>query len=244
MKQNVSCEKYKSNRLDFFLNFLDFTLFEKPLKSRLGIKLKGAFADDDYKNSTNFLQISIDLLTNTSGFMEYKENVTNTAIAYLTDEPTIDLVPESRQTFLFDVDDKIYKQIYNENAQLRVCMRTNFVNTSLPIQFAYDPSPIDKSMGIIYAALLLIGLYVLIIWEVVHRTFAAMLASTMSIAILAAMDERPTMPEIIGWIDIETVLLLFGLMIMFAILSETGIFDYMAVYAYKVSDGKKIVGTP
>lgn len=42
------------------------------------------------------------------------------------------------------------------------------------------------------------------------------------------------MADIMSWIDTETLLLLFGMMILVAILSETGIFDYLAVYAYKV----------
>lgn len=99
---------------------------------------------------------------------------------------------------------------------------------------SYDISPIDKDRAVIYAAIVLIGLYIMIIWEVVNRTFAAIIASTMSIGILAALDERPPMAEIMGWIDVETLLLLFGMMILVAILSETGIFDYLAVYAYKV----------
>lgn len=49
------------------------------------------------------------------------------------------------------------------------------------------------------------------------------------------MNERPPMTLIMSWIDIETLLLLFGMMILVAILSETGIFDYLAVYAYKVN---------
>lgn len=48
------------------------------------------------------------------------------------------------------------------------------------------------------------------------------------------MNQRPPMTQIMSWIDIETLLLLFGMMILVAILSETGIFDYLAVYAYKV----------
>lgn len=46
--------------------------------------------------------------------------------------------------------------------------------------------------------------------------------------------QRPTMAELISWIDVETLLLLFSMMMLVAILSETGIFDFMAVYAYKV----------
>lgn len=67
-----------------------------------------------------------------------------------------------------------------------------------------------------------------------------MIASTMAIAILAALNERPTMPELISWIDVETLLLLFGMMILVAILSETGIFDYLAVYAYKVLSNQSV----
>lgn len=48
------------------------------------------------------------------------------------------------------------------------------------------------------------------------------------------LNERPSMADIMSWIDTETLLLLFGMMILVAILSETGIFDYLAVYAYKV----------
>lgn len=63
-----------------------------------------------------------------------------------------------------------------------------------------------------------------------------MIASCLSIALLAALDDRPTAEEIITWIDVETVLLLFSMMLLVGILTETGIFDYLAVYAYKVKD--------
>lgn len=48
------------------------------------------------------------------------------------------------------------------------------------------------------------------------------------------MNEKPSMARIVSWIDVETLLLLFGMMILVAILSETGVFDYLAVYAFKV----------
>lgn len=48
------------------------------------------------------------------------------------------------------------------------------------------------------------------------------------------MNERPTMAVIISWVDTETLLLLFGMMVLVAVLAETGVFDYLAVYAFKV----------
>lgn len=65
-----------------------------------------------------------------------------------------------------------------------------------------------------------------------------MIASTLSIALLAALNDRPTHEEIIGWIDVETILLLFAMMILVAIMSETGVFNHIAVYAYKVEESR------
>lgn len=65
-----------------------------------------------------------------------------------------------------------------------------------------------------------------------------MLAATMSVAILAALDERPSISDIASWIDFETLLLLFSMMVMVGIFSETGIFDYLSVYTYKITNGR------
>lgn len=43
------------------------------------------------------------------------------------------------------------------------------------------------------------------------------------------------MRELISWIDADTLLLLFSMMILVAVVGETGIFDWLAVYAYKVN---------
>lgn len=170
--------------------------------------------------------------------VSYTENITDTLVFALVPDDKLDTARESRQTALFDLGGTIFDKIHDPRSILRLRFRTNNTDAIIPLQIAYDPSPIDKAAGVAYGAILLLGLYGLIIWEVVHRTFAAIFASTMAIAILAAMDERPTMPEIVSWIDVETLLLLFGMMILVAILSETGIFDYLAVYAYKITSGR------
>lgn len=106
------------------------------------------------------------------------------------------------------------------------------------VKIGADMSPVDINKGVLFAAGLLIILYGLIIFEVVHRTFAAVMVSTMSVAVLAFLDDRPTFHEIIEYINVETLLLLFSMMILVAMLTETGIFDYIAVYTYKVTNGK------
>lgn len=65
-----------------------------------------------------------------------------------------------------------------------------------------------------------------------------MFACTVSVAILAALNERPTLAEIISWIEVETLTLLFSMMVFVTILSDTGVIDYMSVLAYKLTGGK------
>uniref|UniRef100_A0A6P4E901 P protein n=1 Tax=Drosophila rhopaloa TaxID=1041015 RepID=A0A6P4E901_DRORH len=97
--------------------------------------------------------------------------------------------------------------------------------------------PLVTNHGVIYASLLLIGLYILIVFELTDRTLASLLMATTGIAILTALGNRPTLQKIISWVDFETLMLLLGMMIMVAIMSETGIFDWMAVLAYRISKG-------
>lgn len=218
----------------------DYNLMGKPLESRLGVHIKGAFVDEN-SNTTNFLYIQVLLLKadsiddneTDSGFLNMLNDDKIYRIPIVEDLDDIDTVPEVKRFHTFHLNKDLWKEIPQNDTKLRLRIFTN-LPISIPINLAYDPTPIDKSLGVIYAAIVLFGLYAMIIWDIVHRTFAAMLASTMSIALLAYMNERPTMPHIMSWIDIETLLLLFGMMILVAIMSETGVFDYLAVYAFKV----------
>lgn len=103
------------------------------------------------------------------------------------------------------------------------------------MEYSVDTTVAGETSGIVWAALILIGMYTLIIFDIIHRTFAAVLASTGALAVLAARGDRPTMDVIMTWIDVETLLLLFSMMILVSFISQSGFFDYAAVFAYKVS---------
>ncbi|CRL00831.1 CLUMA_CG014082, isoform A [Clunio marinus] len=212
-----------------------YVLADLPIEPRVGLIFKGSFYNEHYDNdSTNYLHyyLSIyDPITNST------KNITKEFTFPIVNITEMDKVKEIKRVKVVDLNEMAYRMLYdNRSAVLNLNLITNF-DESFPLNFAYDPSPLDKDRGIIYATIVLLGLYVMIIWELVHRTFAAIIASTMAIGILAAMNERPPMTLIMSWIDIETLLLLFGMMILVAILSETGIFDYLAVYAYKITNG-------
>lgn len=63
---------------------------------------------------------------------------------------------------------------------------------------------------------------------------AAVILSTTALAVLSLLGERPSLPELISWLDMETLLLLFSMMLLVAIMAETGLFDYLAVYTFEV----------
>ncbi|KAM3955657.1 P protein-like [Aphomia sociella] len=116
-------------------------------------------------------------------------------------------------------------------------MRSSTTRT-IPFTLSYTVSPLDVATGVVYALVLLIGLYVLIIFEIINRTMAAIFVATMSLAALSLVGERPSLTEIISWLNAETLLLLFSMMLLVAIVAETGIFDFLAVFAFEVTKGK------
>ncbi|KAM9301427.1 P protein [Morus bassanus] len=109
---------------------------------------------------------------------------------------------------------------------------------SVPLSMKHQYLYASIEAQVTIASIILVGVYVLIILEIVHRTLAAMLGSLAALAALATVGERPSMAKVVEWIDYETLALLFGMMVLVAIFSETGFFDYCAVKAYRFSRGK------
>ncbi|KAL6458019.1 hypothetical protein MHYP_G00332490 [Metynnis hypsauchen] len=111
-------------------------------------------------------------------------------------------------------------------------------NQVVPLSMTNQAFYVTVETQVLIAGLILAGVYVLIIFEIVHRTLAAMLGSLAALAALAFIGDRPSLMTVVEWIDYETLALLFGMMILVAIFSETGFFDYCAVKAYQVSRGR------
>ncbi|XP_011931059.1 PREDICTED: P protein isoform X4 [Cercocebus atys] len=109
---------------------------------------------------------------------------------------------------------------------------------AVPLLMAYQYLRASVEAQVTIATAILAGVYALIIFEIVHRTLAAMLGSLAALAALAVIGDRPSLTHVVEWIDFETLALLFGMMILVAIFSETGFFDYCAVKAYRLSRGR------
>ncbi|XP_050083930.1 P protein-like isoform X1 [Anopheles aquasalis] len=217
-----------------------------PQSSRVKVTLEGTFLSEPYSNITeNYLTVYLQMLTSTLD-ANLTEPYASSSVKNISEPWHIPIVhpylfdsaPIVKEQRLLDIADSNYDSMQQATGALVRLMIKSNIQASMPIAVQYDQSPVNRDVGVIYAAFVLIFLYVLIIWEIVHRTFAAVIASTLAISILAALNDRPTMEDIVGWIDVETILLLFSMMILVAILAETGIFDYISVYIYKITNGK------
>ena len=95
-----------------------------------------------------------------------------------------------------------------------------------------------KSQAVLVGALILLGVYVLIIFEWVHRTLAASIGGIVAVgALIYYMEGSLTLGQTAMMIDWDTIGLLLGMMVMVGVLSHTGLFEWFAVQAYKRSGG-------
>uniref|UniRef100_A0A1I8P8M4 Citrate transporter-like domain-containing protein n=1 Tax=Stomoxys calcitrans TaxID=35570 RepID=A0A1I8P8M4_STOCA len=155
----------------------------------------------------------------------------------LVNEDMLDYSPVVLRNITFKVSPEDVDEIGNQDVQMRLNMSTN-IETDIAIKLTYNPLIINVKTGTLLAALILLLFYALLIWEVFERTFVAIVCSTLSIAVLACFNDRPNMEEIVKYMDMELLTLLFCMMILVGILTETGVFDYIAVMAYEFSQGK------
>jgi len=86
----------------------------------------------------------------------------------------------------------------------------------------------------------LVGMYVILITEVVHRTALALFGALVMLIVLfstGVLDPHDSVDFVIGAIDFNTIGLLLGMMVIVGILGETGIFQYIGIKAAKISKG-------
>lgn len=99
---------------------------------------------------------------------------------------------------------------------------------------------IEISLSLRLTSLGLLAVYVLLSFEILHRTTIAMVGATfvILIGILTGLFTASTSFEFaISSIDFNTIGLLLGMMIIVAILGETGVFEYLGVRMSKASKG-------
>ncbi|XP_067841475.1 P protein [Heptranchias perlo] len=207
----------------FESTFLNLTNFGDSVLLKL--EIAGPFAEQVRRNSEEYVNIQVERIGDGGTGRRRRQQ--------LVHNWTIPLNPQRNQllkTKTFEVASS------NEiGINIQSFLKNNEV-VPLSISHQYLYANVETQVAI--AAVILAGVYALLIFEIVHRSLAAMLGSLAALAALAVIGDRPSLVTVVEWIDYETLALLFGMMILVAIFSETGFFEYCAVKAYQLSRGR------
>jgi Na+/H+ antiporter NhaD/arsenite permease-like protein len=108
--------------------------------------------------------------------------------------------------------------------------------------FIIPPLVFEKSVTPILAGItvIMIAIYVLLGLDIIHRTVIAMFGAILSIILaiaLGSMVAEDSLHFVIESVDFNTIGLLLGMMIMVAILGETGVFHQVGIKLGKISKG-------
>jgi len=109
--------------------------------------------------------------------------------------------------------------------------------TDVHIELSIKDGMENTAIGVGLA--ILICVYILIIFETVHRTLAAAVGGMTAVLALNYFTNEPSLSlkAVTTMIDWETIGLLLGMMVMVGVISHTGVFEWFAVEAYKKSEG-------
>ena len=159
-----------------------------PSGSRINVTLEGAFLPEvleqhqrrqtlmsrrknsgdvieKEKDKDNYLRIY--LRTNTK-----HRQLTQQRIYAIQNPSDFDYSNSTRLPIMFDIGEDNLDLLEEDGEQIQLVIESNFTKTPLemkqemPLIFSYDINPINKQIGVIFAAFVLIFLYALIIWEV------------------------------------------------------------------------------
>jgi Na+/H+ antiporter NhaD/arsenite permease-like protein len=131
------------------------------------------------------------------------------------------------------------KYLTNQNTKFAVgiCVIMLF---SILLLLVPDLLGLQLSLQLRLVALVLLCVYVVLSFEMVHRTTIALFGAVVTIAIAITVGNFQTVDgfeQILGYIDFSTIGLLLGMMVIVAIMSNTGLFQFVGIKAIKASKG-------
>ncbi len=94
-----------------------------------------------------------------------------------------------------------------------------------------------EAWQVVAAIVVFVGAYVAIATEFVHRVKAALVGAALMLVIGASNGEVAFFSEEAG-VDWNVIFLLFGMMVVVSVVKQTGLFEYIAVWAAKRARGR------
>lgn len=157
-----------------------------PTGTRINATLEGAFLKEAMEQHTtkkfDYINRKVPNAPVENYVQVYLQSDSNRMLTQPKTFPTtkpelFDFTNSSKVPIMFDIGEDNLDQLQMSGEIIQLVIRTNFTKTpqqdkqEMPIIFSYDISPINKQIGVIFAAFVLIFLYALIIWEVNKRGY-------------------------------------------------------------------------
>ena len=111
------------------------------------------------------------------------------------------------------------------------------VSLSASAESAQTAEHSASTLVVVLAVVIFVGTYVLIATEWVHRVAAALVGAALMVVIGATDAESAFFSEDTA-VDWNVVFLLLGMMIIIGVLKQTGLFEYLAIWAAKRARGR------
>jgi Na+/H+ antiporter NhaD/arsenite permease-like protein len=103
------------------------------------------------------------------------------------------------------------------------------------ILFRREIPEVPESYQVVFACVIFLGTYLLLIVDKIHRTIVALCGATLVVLAGILSQERA-----IGYVDFNTIGLLIGMMVIVGITRHTGVFEYLAILASKLVKGDPV----
>jgi Na+/H+ antiporter NhaD/arsenite permease-like protein len=99
---------------------------------------------------------------------------------------------------------------------------------------------VNISPFILFSSIVMVSIYVILSFEIIHRTSIAIFGALILVIaslLVGIIQPKETLHFVIEVIDFNTIGLLLGMMIIVAVLGETGVFNWVGVKAIRLSRG-------
>ena len=98
-----------------------------------------------------------------------------------------------------------------DSLSFRILITSNS-SSALPLDMHISQHEPLYAAKLVFSCLILVGIYIIIIFEIINRTLAALYGGLLGLGLLCLFGIRPSIEVIAQWIEFNTLILLFGMM--------------------------------
>ncbi|CAG5082142.1 Similar to Oca2: P protein (Mus musculus), partial [Cotesia congregata] len=173
--------------LIFTVTHVDIEIAGEPISDKVKLNLEGPLVpvlQTDDVNPSYHIIVWLELIADYNNTDNYSQALTERWVVPILPLNLLQVFPKQEAQKTLDV----LKYDRKLAGRLRLSFETNSPK-KLKISYVLDLSPATADNGLLYGTIILFGLYFFIIFDVINRALAAMLASTMSLAVLALLNQ-------------------------------------------------------